>query len=529
MKAANYRVLITTSGLGQKLGYLTEYTNKALVRIGKKPAISYILENYPNDTEFVITLGHFGNQVKAFLNLVYPEKKITFVKVDNYEGRGSGLGYSMLQARHYLQLPFIYQASDTLVHEKAPPPIDNNWIGGFRGANSADYASFNVAKNRVTNINEKGALNYDFLHIGLIGVKDYKEYWDSLFQLYKSKANSSMVNDSDVMNMMLGKNIPFEIREFKTWQDIGNVDGLNKAREASVDKFQILDKRDESIFLFDKFVVKFYADETKVKAKLKRAKLLSPLTPKILGSRKNFYKYRYCDGDLYSKVATPTDFQKFLEWSEKKLWKKRTIVENGNFKKAVYKFYHDKTIQRVDKFLEMNSIKDTDDIINGQSIPSIKKIIEQIDFDWLCAGDQRLIHGDYILENILKTGAKYILLDWREDFGGLYRSGDIYYDLAKLNHNLTVNHDIVYNNLYSVSNYDGQIECEIYRKQNLVLCQEVLFKFIADRGYDLEKVKLLSSIIWLNMSPLHHYPFNKFLFYFGKYNIWRYLKEKNRN
>ena len=42
-----YKVLITTSGLGSRLGELTDYTNKSLVRVTDKPAISNIIESYP--------------------------------------------------------------------------------------------------------------------------------------------------------------------------------------------------------------------------------------------------------------------------------------------------------------------------------------------------------------------------------------------------------------------------------------------------------------------------------------------------
>ena len=34
---------------------------------------------------------------------------------------------------------------------------------------------------------------------------------------------------------------------------------------------------------------------------------------------------------------------------------------------------------------------------------------------------------------------------------------------------------------------------------------------------------ILTSIIWLNMAPLHEYPFNNFLFNFGKYNLHKNL------
>lgn len=57
--------------------------------------------------------------------------------------------------------------------------------------------------------------------------------------------------------------------------------------------------------------------------------------------------------------------------------------------------------------------------------------------------EQRGFHGDFILDNLLKTGMIYVRFDWRQSFGGLLKSGDIYYDFSKLNHNLTVNHEII--------------------------------------------------------------------------------------
>ena len=117
MEENSYKVIITTSGIGSRLGELTNYTNKSLIRIGKKPAISYIVEKYSNEIEIVVTLGYFGSHVKQFLNMTYPEKKFTFVEIDKYSGEGSSLAYSLLQAKELLQCPFIFHASDTLVFE----------------------------------------------------------------------------------------------------------------------------------------------------------------------------------------------------------------------------------------------------------------------------------------------------------------------------------------------------------------------------------------------------------------------------
>ena len=62
-------VCVTTSGTGSRLFEYTKYTNKSLVKVGDKYVINYIIDSYPNDTIFVVTLGYYGNLVKDFLEL----------------------------------------------------------------------------------------------------------------------------------------------------------------------------------------------------------------------------------------------------------------------------------------------------------------------------------------------------------------------------------------------------------------------------------------------------------------------------
>ena len=50
------KLFITTSGIGSRLLDLTKYTNKSMIKIGKKPVISYIIDEYPEDIELVISL-----------------------------------------------------------------------------------------------------------------------------------------------------------------------------------------------------------------------------------------------------------------------------------------------------------------------------------------------------------------------------------------------------------------------------------------------------------------------------------------
>lgn len=523
-----FKVLITTSGLGQRLGDLTKYTNKSLIRIGKKPAISYILEAYPKDTEFIVTIGHFGNQVKDFIKIAYPDIKVIFVEVDKYHGPGSSLGYSMLAAKKYLQCPFIFHCNDTIVTEPIPAP-DKNWNGGFKGTSSASYSTFTVAKNGVAQINDKGALEYDFIHIGLVGIKDYQSFWynlESLYlgSLYKDSLDISL-NDCKVINVMIGEGASFEVREFKSWLDIGNADGLNQARDEIGETFKNLDKPGEAIFIFEKFVIKFYFDESVARQRVLKAKNLGSVVPEVLDKIGNFYKYKYIEGDVYPRVITLEDFSKFLNWCKKNLWVNKEEVSKNEFKRICKDFYYKKTKDRIAKLFSGNKLKDTEETINGDRVPSIKELLSNIDFDWLSEGQQCQIHGDLVMDNIIKTKDGYKLLDWRQNFGGLLKSGDLYYDLSKLNHNLVINHDIVNRNLFTFSKNGQEVSCDILRSDNLISCQNLLYEFIEKENLDTKKVRILTAIIWLNMSPLHPTPtnFNLFLYYFGKLNLYRAL------
>ena len=93
-----------------------------------------------------------------------------------------------------------------------------------------------------------------------------------------------------------------------------------------------------------------------------------------------------------------------------------------------------KTKKRINQFLD--GVEDKEEYINGELVPSINDLINSIDINWLCKGIPSQFHGDFILDNIIETETGFTLIDWRQDFANDLEIGDLYYDLAKLNHNL---------------------------------------------------------------------------------------------
>ena len=69
-------------------------------------------------------------------------------------------------------------------------------------------------------------------------------------------------------------------------------------------------------------------------------------------------------------------------------------------------------------------------------------------------------------------------------------------------------------------NKDNEVIVDL--KCNYFLIQQLtdFDKFVSENNYDLNKIKKITAIIWLNMSPLYSGELSEFLFYFGKYNLF---------
>lgn len=229
-----YKVLITSSGIGSRLKKLTKTRNKALIEIAGKPVISYILDSYPEDREFVITLGYMREELLSYIKTHYPKRHITPVVVDLFDGPGSSLGFSMLAAEKHLQCPFIFHCNDTIVTD-AIPGVYENWNGGSKGLDRVSftplvYSSFTTKGEYVKKINPKGATEYDFFHIGLVGIKNYKAFWRCLHRAYEENPRDETLNDVAGISQMLQSGYKYKVHVYPHWFDTGNLRGLSFAR-----------------------------------------------------------------------------------------------------------------------------------------------------------------------------------------------------------------------------------------------------------------------------------------------------------
>jgi thiamine kinase-like enzyme/UTP-glucose-1-phosphate uridylyltransferase len=530
-----YKVCIMAAGKGTRLSYAANF-NKAILPVGEKSILSYIIHKFPKEIEVVIAVGYNSQLIKDFVRIAYPDRKITIVDVDNWEGPGSGPGYSLYACRQHLQCPFIFTSADTIVLEDVPEP-SMNWLGIAKVNDSQDYCMAGIRNNLVKAFYIKMPMAellkhcsdsntiLDTAFIGMAGVYDYQAFWQGFAKKHERVQGEVQVMDG-LEELIYKKLSPLKF----TWFDTGNDINYYFARK-HFSKLNLLPKPDEFLYFESGSVIKYFSDPQVIADRVARAKLLQGIVPDLTFVGEHFYAYNYVEGVTLSKVNEIKVFIRFLKFCQGKLWQpiKLDEVARADFFERTRKFYFDKTQRRLEKFYQETEINDQAESINGILVPELSSLLKKIDWDDLARGIPVLFHGDTQPENIIVHDQGFTLIDWRHNFEGLISHGDVYYDLAKLYHALIVSHEIIRKDEYEVTQKDGKnIFFNFLLKNNLLEFKNAFDKFIIENGYSLQKVKLLTSLIFLNIAPLHHYPYNIFLYYLGKSMLYENINHNNK-
>lgn len=530
----SYKVVIPSAGLGSRIGPYTKFLNKALVTIGDKPAISRVIDKFPKNIEIIILLGYKGEMIKEIIDQLYSDRNITYVFVENYDGEGSGLGHTLEQAESYLQCPFIFIPNDTLIGDDEiclNPDTEGNWAAYYQKIAGDSYnpeifrtlelSSDNTAITRITG---KGTLNNN-IYIGLCGVKDYKNFWNSM-KVTKDKTIGEVAGLRALEDIN-----PIRIMD---WYDCGSLKNLVIAKEKFKNpSHNILEKEDESIWFTDSEALKFSINKKFISDRVKRVKYLpEDLTPELISSGDYSYRYKKVSGNVIARNLDDSMLSDLLDICLDKMWSKTSKISEDEIEQCNY-FYKDKTYERLDYYCERFEQVDIEKKINGRDVSSVKDMLDQVNWDELCSNAHwSLFHGDFHGENILYDEENgFSLLDWRQCFGkNSMQYGDAYYDFAKLRHGFLVNHGIVDEGGFEVKEHSmNNVFISINQYSNLIDCEKFFELWLKKQEFDYEKVKLLTALIYINVCGLHEYPYSKFLYLYGQYLLNDCLNVQNES
>lgn len=527
-----YKVCILAAGVGTRMGDLSAHINKAILPVKFKAAISYIVEKFPKDIEIVIAVGHKKETIIDYLSLAHPDRKFTYVDVDKYMGPGTGPGYSLLQCKDYLKCPFVFFAADTIVIEEVPEP-DHNWFGIAPVKETEKYCTVKIRNNLIYQLDDKIKTDNKFAFIGLAGVYNYRDFFSALEKNREIISGEIQVSNG-FKKLIEKKLVPVGF----TWFDTGTLKSYietNKNFSGATQKFDF-SKGNEFLYFIDGRVIKFFADENIAKNRYERATtFLKGLCPEMEAQEGNFYSYNKVDGQTLYNTLNVQIVKDFLQWAKSSLWKKVKLSkkEKDEFRAACRKFYYEKTMKRIKMFYDKTEIEDSWNNVNGVSVPSLKELLDKIGWDYIILNSiPSNFHGDLQFDNILVTRdpesnlQKFTLLDWRQDFGGSTKAGDLYYDLAKLYGGTILSYQLIKEGMFSFDISGSSVYYNFYIKNDLVEAKEEYESFLAENGFDIRRVKLIAALIFLNMSPLHNDPFDLMLYYLGKSMLYKLLKDK---
>jgi choline kinase len=527
------KVFIPCAGTGSRLGSKTRFLNKALVSVALKPAISHIIEKIPESMSIVIGLGYLGETVQETLRLAYPHRKFEFVEVSKYEGPGSGLGLTMLTAKEHLQCPFIFWSCDTLFTD-AFPSARGNWLAHSPLPEGRELSEFRCVLregSQVTALTDKNRHDpkRSSPYIGLAGISDYRSFWSKMeagipdcYEMGESFALTQMVREA-----------PMTAVEISNWIDTGALSGIEKANQSFLpeEEATILEKDNESIWFVGPRVIKFSSDRQFISKRVSRADVMKGFIPQIVGSGKNVYAYQKAKGTVISHDPSVEEFCELFDWLQN-FWTRVSLdaEKKKAFTTSCDDFYRKKTLERIQLFHKNYGDYGMRGQINGVEVPDTMALLDQVNWKELADGVATRFHGDLHHENILRVDGpdKFALIDWRQDFGGIIEYGDIYYDLAKINHGLIINHGIVAANRFHVEMRGTHGTYEFDRVPELQACELELSQCVEKIGLSSARVRTLTALIYLNIAPLHHDPYSRMLYLLGKKMLWECLAESSR-
>ena len=510
------KVCILAAGTGSRLGSVSESLGKALLPIANSTALSFIINKFSKEFEIIIAVGYKSELIKEYCSAAHYDRKITFVDVDNYDQPGSGPGYSLSLCRPHLNTSFYLTTVDCLVDEV--PDLDCDWIGTYYTDNPSLYSTADVDSfGNIKAFMNKSSNGFNNAFIGLAFVKSSDIFWAQIDKYKNSE------NEVEFVAAWYETNLYPQLKAVDVkWSDTGSISGytntLNKYGHSNLGMSKVIS---EHTFHENNRIIKITLDKDKNLKRYLRSTELKALIPLVTYYADYTLAYEYVSGEEMYCFNYPLMMVELLNYLKHDLWKFRFIFD---FPKYCYEFYHDKTYQRYNK---INFIDDNNCVINSLECDPILSILNKINFNRLSYGQACVFHGDLQFQNIIVTKNKFILIDWREEFINNSKTGDQYYDLGKLYACLLFDYSKISHYSEDMNIKQNEYSFNIFLSEPLNKAKELFESWVKDHGLDLDRIKIIAALIWLNMSPLHKYPDNILLFLMSKYQLNLLMKQKN--
>lgn len=173
--------------------------------------------------------------------------------------------------------------------------------------------------------------------------------------------------------------------------------------------------------------------------------------------------------------------------------------------------YLTKTIERLEIFRKQGLYDFSKPIIinriQHESLDNLITYLQSIIEDELLFEDNKfhIIHGDFCFSNILynPNNAEIKLIDPRGIFGNIEIFGDQLYEWAKLSHSIEGLYDFIISDKYSLVKNQNSISYKTHHNELHEQIKDCFYSEIIS-SQDIKKVKIIQSLLFFSMLPLHN-------------------------
>ncbi len=502
----------------------------ALIPIGGRPALHYLMERYP-DAKFVVALHESCDAVRSYCSRHMGCFDIELIDVNDTATLGETVLVA-LREMNYVPDSLVVNFADTIVNGVQP-----NGDAVYYSVQEDVYrwTTFEIDQSgMIGRLAEKytekeGGISDLHLFVGafciqepmafqkvleaaLCGVVAVDPFYIAVSQYFNSRSSTTV------------------LRAAPEWMDIGHLDtyyGSRQRLSSMCREFNTIqiDKTRGSIKKCSRNREKLI-EETLWYLKLPRQ--LQYMIPRVFD-----YSLDYSDpyieleyygypalNDLYlygqlDVGAWAIIFQAIERVLDDMSQYCVTPLSQQSVTLAQSSMYVDNTCSRISMYIdrvEFAWASESGIIINGKSVTPLSVVVEELsqildESGVYSLSSLSVIHGDLCLSNILYDRRNGIIrvVDPRGRFGEYDLYGDPVYDLSKLSHSIEGNYDHLLNGLYELQRDENRVILKIHLTERQLNIQN-LYRFRFRRKYSsaiYAKVRLLESLLFLSMVPLH--------------------------
>lgn len=498
----------------------------AMIPINSRPAIHYISNCFDSKVSFLIATHDAQQFIQTYCRENLESRNIHLADVGDTNSLAETIMRSVQVGTDTLPSQLYLNFADTAVGDKIPSSGD--FIFYAKAQDLYRWTAFQLVHNKITNIIDKNELKpYDqdwMIFVGVFGIADA----DSFIKLLKKesaekkialdplyKALQSYYNQSENVNFI----------EAQKWYDFGHLDTYyeSKKRLSSISRHfnQInVDSLRGVITKSSKNREKFIGE---IEWYLKLPSKLQYIAPRVFdysihGNEPfvsmEFYGYPTLnDLYLYANLDLGEWFRIFDSInsvvSEMKDYTLNTDHETDLIS-SMKSMYETKTFDRIQSYVDnplFASFKHQT-FCNKHSLMSLPEVIQTLPEVLSLSGVYNnprfcVIHGDLCFSNILYDRRNGIVrvIDPRGSFGKYDIYGDSTYDRAKLSHSIRGDYDFLVQGLFDLRHNGNEFILCPHLSPAQIKIKE-LFDQINLNG-DVIKVRLIESLLFLSMIPLH--------------------------